>query len=309
MPENIEQVVIIGAGISGLTAAVYTARADLKPKVVTGMEAGGQLMLTTEVENFPGFPEGIKGPDLIANTKKQAAKFGAEFIMKDVVSVDKESDSFIIDLGDEKIKTSSLIIATGASARMLGLESESRYVGRGVSTCATCDAAFFKDKVVSVIGGGDSACEEALTLAKFASKVYLIHRRDELRASKIMQDRVLNHEKIELIWDSVVEEVLGDGIKVTGLKLKNTKTGAVNELKLDGMFLGIGHFPNTKFLGDLIELDEAGYIKTPGNAKTNVEGIFVAGDVADPVWQQAITAAGSGCIAALQAGKYLEEKM
>lgn len=303
---EIENIVIIGSGISGLTAAIYAARGNLSPKVLGGMTEGGQLMLTTDVENFPGFPEGVKGPELIERTRKQAERFGAEFIAKDVSKIEKDGIHFVVHYGDESMKTKAVIICAGANARMLGLESEQKYVGRGVSTCATCDGFFYKDKIVAVIGGGDAALEEAQVLTKFATKVYIVHRRDELRASKIMQDRAKASEKIEFIWDSGVEEVLGNEQGVTGIKLKNLKTGEMSELKIDGMFLGIGHIPNTKFVEGFLDLDDKGFIKVQGEVGTSVKGIFVGGDVADPVYQQAVSAAGTGCKAALEADKYVE---
>ncbi|NOZ80557.1 MAG: thioredoxin-disulfide reductase [DPANN group archaeon] len=301
-----ENVVIIGAGISGLTAAIYAARGNLFPKVFGGLEEGGQLMLTTEVENFPGFPDGIKGPQLIEHARKQAKKFGAGFIAGTADKITKIDGGFEVFHGKGSMKTKTIILCTGANARMLGLPSEQKYVGRGVSTCATCDAFFYKDKEVAMIGGGDAAIEEAGTLSKFANKVYLVHRRDALRASKIMQDRLKENSKIEVVWNSVVQEVLGDEVGVTGLRLRNTKTDKLSELKVDGMFLGIGHIPNTKFIEGFVDLDEKGFIKVHDEVRTSVEGVFVGGDVADPVYQQAITAAGSGCKAALMAEKYVE---
>ena len=302
-----EKVVILGTGIAGLTAAVYTARADLSPLLISGNEDGGQLMLTTDVENFPGFPEGVKGPDLIDLARKQAEKFGAKFKFGFVSAVKQIKGGFELTLSKETIKTQSLIVATGASARWLGLESEKKYKGRGVTTCATCDGAFFKDKEVIVIGGGDSAMEEALFLTKFASKITVIHKRDEFRASKIMQDKLLKNEKILVIWDTVVEEILGDGKFVTGVKIKNVKSGEVKNFSCQGVFLAIGHIPNTKFLQGLIDMDKLGYLKTDRFTKTNVQGIFAAGDVQDTRYRQAITAAGSGCKAAMEVEKFLAE--
>ena len=301
-----ENIIIIGAGISGLTAAIYAARGNLFPKVFSGLKEGGQLMLTTDVENFPGFPDGIKGPQLIEDTKKQAKKFGTEFIAGNVEKISKIDGGFEVFHEKGSMKTKAIILCTGANARMLGLPSEQKYVGRGVSVCATCDAFFYKDKEVAMIGGGDAAIEEAGTLSKFANKVYLVHRRDALRASKIMQDRLEANGKIEVVWNSVVEEVLGNDQGVTGLRLRNTKTGESSELKVDGMFLGIGHVPNTTFLEGFVDLDEKGFVKVRDEVLTSVDGVFVGGDVADPVFQQAITAAGSGCKAALAAEKYLE---
>ncbi len=302
-----ENVVILGSGNAGLTAAIYATRANLNPLVITGIEEGGQLMLTTEVENFPGFPEGILGPELIERMKKQAIRFGARFIQDNAESFEIKSSHFEIKLGDETIKTKTLIVATGASARFLGFESEKKYVGRGVSTCATCDGYFFKDKEIVVVGGGDSACEESLFLAKFVSKLTIIHRRDKLRASKIMQGRVFKNEKISFLWNHAVEEVLGDGNKVTGIKVKDVNTGEITEMKVDGVFIAIGHDPNTKIFRGKLELDEKEYLKVDSRMHTSVKGVFGAGDVADHIYRQAITAAGMGCMAAIEAEKYLED--
>ncbi len=303
-----EDVIILGTGIAGCTAAVYTARANLNPLVISGPEDGGQLTLTTDVENFPGFPQGIKGPELVQKAKEQAQRFGARFEIDIVTGFEKVEGGYELTLmSEKKIQTKTLIIATGASARWLGLESEEKYKGRGVTTCATCDGAFFKDKEVIVIGGGDSAMEEALFLTKFASKVTLIHRRDAFRASKIMQDRALEHEKINVIWDSVIEEVVGDERVVTGVKLKNVKTNEVSDFSCDGVFLAIGHIPNTKPFASKLELDDHGYLKTNRFMHTNMEGVYGAGDVQDTRYRQAITAAGSGCAAALEVEKYLVE--
>ncbi len=303
-----ENVVILGSGCAGLTAAIYTARADLKPIVISGKESGGQLMLTTEVENFPGFPEGIQGPQLIDNMKKQAERFGTVFKLGDAIGFDKKEDHYEIQLKDETILTKTVIIATGASTMWLGLESENKYRSKGISACATCDAFFFKDKEVIVIGGGDSAAEEAIFLTKFATKVYIIHRRDQLRASKIMQERILNHDKIEMIWNSEVTEFLGDEQKLTGVKLKNNQTNEEKDMPINGVFLAIGHKPNTKIFKDKIELDEKGFIKTDRLTKTNMEGVFACGDVQDPVFKQAVTSAGKGCEAAIMAERYLLEE-
>lgn len=302
----VENVVILGSGIAGLTAAIYTARADLNPLVISGSQEGGQLMLTTEVENFPGFPEGIQGPKLVDVTRKQAEKFGARF--KTGIAKKFEKDEIIkITVDNEVIETKTLIIATGAFAKWLGLESEEKYKGRGVTTCATCDGAFFKDKEVVVIGGGDSAMEEATFLTKFAKKVIVIHRRDELKASKIMQNKFFKNEKTDIIWDSEVKEILGDGKFVTGVKIKNVKTNEEKEVSCQGVFLAIGHVPNTKIFEGQLELNY-GYIKTDRFMKTNIEGVFAAGDVQDIRFRQAITAAGSGCMAAMEAEKYLASK-
>lgn len=305
---DIHNVVIIGSGPAGLTAAIYLARANLKPVVIAGLEFGGQLMNTTEVENFPGFPEGIMGPELMQKMLKQAERFGAEIKFINADKVDFSSDEKKVYSGEQVFNARSIVLATGASPKKLNLESESKYWGKGVSSCATCDGAFYKGKVVAVIGGGDSAMEEALFLTRFASKVYVIHRRNEFRASQIMQDRVLKHEKIEPIWDSEVVEVLGNENIVTGLRLKNIQTSKESELSVDGMFLGIGHTPTTSFLQGSVDLDEQGYIKVSDNTHTNIEGVFVAGDVHDHKYRQAITAAGMGCMAALDVEKWLESK-
>ncbi len=306
---GMENVIILGTGIAGLTAAIYAARANLAPLLISGLEDGGQLTLTTDVENFPGFPEGIQGPDLIEKCKKQAERFGAKFKVDIAAKITKIKNGFEVELqSKEKIQTRTLIVATGASARWLGIPSEEKYKGRGVTTCAMCDGAFFKDKEVIVIGGGDSAMEESTFLTKFCTKVTVVHRRDTLRASKIMQERARKNPKIHFIWDSVVGEVVGDGKKVTGVKLKNIKTDKVTDFKCDGVFLAIGHIPNTAFLKGLVEMDELGYLKADPWTRTNVEGIFAAGDVQDKRFRQAITAAGSGCMAAMEAEKWLAEK-
>lgn len=302
-----EKVVIIGSGPAGLTAAVYTARADLRPLMIEGMERGGQLMLTTDVENYPGFPDGIMGPELMESFRKQAERFGTRIMSSDVTKVDFTSRPFKIWVDEDQYQADSVIISTGASARWLGLESETRLRGHGVSACATCDGFFFRDKEIAVVGGGDSAAEESLFLTKFASKVYLIHRRDELRASKIMANRVLEHDKIEVIWDTVVEEVLGDDL-VTGLRLRNRVTDETSELAVEGLFLAIGHDPNTKIFQGSIDLDDQGYILTGENTMTSVPGVFAAGDVTDHVYRQAITAAGMGCQAAIDAERWLDEQ-
>jgi len=303
---DVRDVVILGSGCAGLTAAVYTARANLKPLLVDGHEAGGQLSLTTEVENFPGFPEGILGPQLIEHMRRQAARFGTEYLAGAATDADLRNRPFTLMLDHARaIRTKTLIIASGASARMLGLESERRLLGRGVSTCATCDGFFFKERELLVVGGGDSAVEEATFLTKFASKVTIVHRRDSLRASKIMQDRAFRNKKIEFIWDSTIEEVLG-AAKVEGVRLQNLKTGALTERKVDGVFVAIGHVPNTKIFAGQIDMDQAGYITTRGGSRTNVPGVFAAGDCQDHVYRQAITAAGSGCMAAIDAERFLE---
>ena len=304
-------VVIIGGGVSGLTAGVYTARANLKPLVISGYQGGGQLMLTTEVENFPGFPKGITGPELVENIKKQAARFGAEFLGQDVTLITKKPDnSFEISTPETTvqtiIQTKTIIIATGSKYRMLGLASEQKYLGRGVSTCATCDGFFFTGKEIIVVGGGDSAAEESTFLTKFAKKIYVVHRRDTLRASKIMQDRVLKNPKIEMIWNSTVEEILGDGKRITGVRLRNLLNNTTREMTIGGVFLAIGHIPNTKAFENFVKLDEKGYIITDRNMQTSVAGVFASGDVQDHTYRQAITAAGTGCMAAIEAEKYLE---
>jgi thioredoxin reductase (NADPH) len=305
---DVRDVVILGSGCAGLTAAVYTARANLKPLLVDGHEAGGQLSLTTEVENFPGFPEGILGPQLIEHMRRQAARFGTEYLAGAATDADLRRRPFTLMLDHARaIRTKTLIIASGASARMLGLESERRLLGLGVSTCATCDGFFFKERELLVIGGGDSAIEEANFLTKFASKVTIVHRRDALRASKIMQDRAFKNRKIEFIWDSTIEEVLG-AQKVEGVRLQNLKTGALTEKKVDGVFVAIGHVPNTKVFAGQIDMDQAGYIVTREGSRTNVPGVFAAVDCQDHVYRQAITAAGSGCMAAIDAERFLESE-
>lgn len=303
------KVVIMGSGPAGLTAALYTARANLEPLVFEGFEAGGQLTLTTDVENYPGFENGIMGPDLINTMRNQAERFGAKCLLSDIDSVDLSKRPFRIKSGETEVQADSFIIASGASARMLGIPSEKDLIGHGVSTCATCDGFFFKDKEIIVVGGGDSAMEEATFLTKFASKVSVIHRRDSLRASKIMQDRAFKNERIKFIWNSVVEEVLGEkGKGVTGVKLKNIETEKITEMKIDGVFIAIGHNPNTKIFNGLLETDENGYIITSeGTSETNIPGVFAAGDVQDTRYKQAITAAGSGCMAAIDAEKFLED--
>lgn len=300
-------VVIMGSGCAGLTAAIYAARARLSPLVIRGLEAGGQLSLTTTVENYPGFPKGVQGPELIEMMQKQAAEFGAEFKEGDVTQADLSSQPFRLKLGKEEIETRTLIIASGASAKMLGLESEKRLLGRGVSTCAVCDGYFFRGKEVAVVGGGDTAAEDALFLTRYADRVNLIHRRDQLRASKIMADRLLRHEKVKPIWDSVVTEILDtEKNEVTGVRLKNVRTGQETVFPIHGLFIGIGHSPNSALFKDQLEMDELGYLKTQNGSKTNIPGVFAAGDVQDRVYRQAVTAAGSGCMAAIDAERFLE---
>jgi thioredoxin reductase (NADPH) len=303
-----ESVLIIGSGPAGLTAAVYAARADLKPLMVEGMAAGGQLMLTTDVENYPGFPDGIMGPELMEQFRKQAERFGTRLVTADVTRVDFSSRPFKVWVDADEYASESIIISTGASARWLGLENEERLRGHGVSACATCDGFFFRDVEVAVVGGGDSAMEEALFLAKFASKVTIIHRRDEFRASKIMVNRVMEHEKIDVLWNTTVDDVIGES-QVEGLTLRNTETNEVSDFKTGGLFLAIGHTPNTDLFKDQLELDDVGYIVYPGSGTmTSVEGVFAAGDVADHTYRQAITAAGSGCMAAIDAERWLAEQ-
>jgi thioredoxin reductase (NADPH) len=296
---------IIGSGPAGLTAAVYASRALLEPVMFEGIAAGGQLMLTTDVENYPGFPDGILGPELMTKFREQAARFGTEFITADVDRVDFSSSPFGIWVSGTEYRADAVILSTGASARMLGLESEQRLLAHGVSTCATCDGFFFRDKPIAVVGGGDSAVEEALFLTKFATKVTLVHRRDELRASKIMAERAHANDKIEFAWNSEVVEVLGDD-RVEGVELRDTVTGETSTLELDGMFVAIGHDPNTALVAGEIDLDENGYVLTePDSTRTSVDGVFAAGDVQDHVFRQAITAAGSGCMAAIEAERWL----
>jgi len=306
---DVRELIIVGSGPAGLTAALYAARADLRPIVIEGAEAGGQLMLTTDVENYPGFPDGILGPELMMKFREQAERFGAEFVTADVDRVDLSGSPFGAWVGSTEYRSEALIISTGASARMLGLPSEARLLGHGVSTCATCDGFFFREKDIAVVGGGDSAIEEALFLTKFANQVTVIHRRDELRASKIMQDRAFANPKVAFKWNSVVTDVGGDGT-VDVVHLRDTVTDDASELDVGGLFVAIGHDPNTKLFEGQVDLDENGYVVLPqaGSTRTSVEGVFAAGDVADHVFRQAVTAAGTGCMAAIEAERWIEAR-
>ena len=302
------KVIIIGSGPAGYTAAVYAARANLAPLMLTGVQAGGQLTLTTLVENYPGFPDGIQGPELMETMKKQAERFGTEMIAEDATAVDFRRQPFVVRAGDARYESHTVIIATGATAKLLGLDAETKLMGRGVSTCATCDGFFFKDQNIMVVGGGDSAMEEALFLSRLGRKVDVVHRRDRLRASKIMQERALKNPKIEFIWNSAVDGIadVGQG-KVTGVRVQNLKTGALEERPVDGLFIAIGHQPNTQIFRGQIELLPNEYIKVvPGTTQTSVPGVFAAGDAQDHVYRQAVTAAATGCMAALEAERYLE---
>ncbi len=300
----VEKLLIIGGGPAGLSAAIYASREGFNPLVIAGMNAGGQLLLTSVVENFPGFPDGVDGPVIIDLMRKQAEKFGTRFVDQNVTKVDFSKHPFWVSTEDAEYEADSVIIATGANAKWLGLKSEKGLIGKGVSSCATCDGPFFRNKDVIVVGGGDTAMEDSLFLTKFVNSVTIVHRREGLRASKIMQERVRSNPKIKFIWDTVVDEVLGEE-KVTGVKLKNLKTGETNEMKADGLFVAIGYSPNTSMFEGQVALDEQGYIEADEEVKTNIEGIFVAGDVADKVFRQAATASGSGVKAALLAREYL----
>ena len=303
------KVVIIGTGPAGLTAAIYAARANLSPLVIQGPQPGGQLITTTDVENYPGFPDGIMGPEMMQKFEAQAERFGANLQWGMVTDVDFSERPFKLVVDEEKpVLADSVIVSTGASAKYLGLENEARLLGKGVSACATCDGAFFRNQDLAIVGGGDTAMEEALFLTRFATKVYVIHRRNEFRASQIMQDRVINHEKIEVLWNTVVDDVLGDTL-VEGAAIRNTETGEVRTLPLQGFFVAIGHQPNTAIFKDWLDMDETGYIKTkPDSTYTNVEGVFACGDAQDHVYRQAITAAGTGCMAAIDAERWLADQ-
>jgi thioredoxin reductase (NADPH) len=304
--QKVEKVIIIGSGPAGYTSAIYTARALLNPLMFEGEEAGGQLMITSEVENFPGFEKGITGPELMEEMRKQAERFGTRFVRRNVTKVDFSSRPFKVWNGNELHLTRSVIICTGASAKYLGLPSEKAFYNKGVSACATCDGAFFRNMEVAVVGGGDTAMEEANFLTRFASKVHIIHRRDSFRASKVMAERTLANPKISVIWDSAVEEILGDKF-VTGLSVKNLKSGDTTHLPVQGLFIAIGHKPNTELFQGQLELEETGYIKTKSHSSyTSIDGVFAAGDVQDHVYRQAITAAGSGCMAAIDCERWLE---
>ena len=309
MSEQIHDIIIIGSGPAGDTAALYAARANLKPIVIEGIEPGGQLMITTDVENYPGFPKGIQGPELMEEFKAQAERFGAEYIFGEVSSVDFSNRPFTITVDEETTyKSNSVIIATGATAKLLGLESESNLMGRGVSACATCDGFFFQDQEVAVVGGGDTAMEEALFLTRYATNVKIIHRRDELRASKIMQERAVSNSKIEFIWNTEVTDILAnENGEVAKLKLHNLSTSDESELDINGLFIAIGHQPNTQIFDGIIDRNENGYILTNNGTKTNIEGVFACGDAQDWIYRQAVTAAGTGCMAAIDAERYLAE--
>lgn len=310
MGEKVEKLIIIGSGPAGLTAAIYSARANLNPLMIEGEEAGGQLMITTDVENYPGFEHGVTGPNLIAVMRQQAERFGTRFITRNVTKIDFSKRPFAVTVGKETHFADSLIVTTGASAKWIGLPSEKIYVNRGVSACATCDGAFFKNVEVAVVGGGDTAMEEANFLTRFASKVYVIHRRDTFRASKIMQDRTLKNPKIQVLWNRAVDEILGDGKQVTGIRLLDLQKNEKYEMSIGGVFVAIGHKPNTELFAGVLDMDSNGYLKTkPGTSYTNVSGVFAAGDVQDHVYRQAITAAGTGCMAAIDCERWLEARV
>jgi thioredoxin reductase (NADPH) len=309
MPEvEHRKVVIVGSGPAGYTAAIYAARAELEPVVVAGLQFGGQLMLTTDVENYPGFPDGVTGPEMMDLFQKQAERFGADVVLEDATDLSLGARPFRVRTDSRQFTADAVILATGASARWLGLESETRLQNKGVSACATCDGALFRGKPMAVVGGGDTALEEALFLTRFATKVTVIHRRDALRASKIMQERALAHEKIEFAWNAVVDEVLGDEF-VTGVRIRDVKTEQTRELPVEALFIAIGHQPNTELVKGQIDLDDVGYIRTrDGSTWTSVEGVFACGDAMDPVYRQAVTAAGTGCMAAIDAERWLAEQ-
>ena len=303
--QNVRELIIIGGGPAGYTAALYAARADLEPLVIEGFAWGGQLMITSDVENYPGYADGIMGPEMMSDFRRQAERFGAEYVTDDVTRVDFSEQPFRVWVGDDEYRSRAVIVATGASARWLGIESEEQHKGRGVSACATCDASFFREKNVYVVGGGDSAFEEALFLTKFATNVHLVHRRDEFRASRIMVDRAEANDKLDFVLNAEVEEILGDA-KVEGLRLRNTGSGETWEVEADGLFVAIGHDPNTELFRDQLNHDDGGYLVTnPGTTETNIPGVFAAGDVQDHTYRQAVTAAGSGCMAALDAERFL----
>jgi thioredoxin reductase (NADPH) len=303
--QNVRELIIVGGGPAGYTAALYAARADLEPLVIEGFQWGGQLMITSDVENYPGYADGVMGPEMMADFRRQAERFGAEFITDDVTKVDFSEQPLRVWVGSDEYQARAVIVATGASARWLGIESEEQHKGRGVSACATCDAAFFREKDVYVVGGGDSAFEEALFLTKFASRVHLVHRRDEFRASKIMVDRAEQNEKLDFVLSAVVEEIVGD-VKVEALRLRSTADERTWEVPADGLFVAIGHDPNTALFVDQLDHDENGYLVTkPGSTETNIPGVFAVGDVQDHTYRQAITAAGTGCMGALDAERFL----
>ncbi len=303
---DLHDVLILGSGPAGLTAAIYCARADLAPVVVEGLGAGGQLMNTTDVENYPGFPDGIQGPEMMELFKKQAQRFGTSFVRGDVTRIDFSAPPFRVWTEENELAARAVIVATGASPRTLGIPGEREYAGHGVSYCATCDGFFFRGQEIVVVGGGDTAMEEALFLARFGSRVSVVHRRDKLRASKIMADRALHHQKIEMVWNSVVEEVVGDGKKVTGVRVREQAKGSVSERPCGGFFVAIGHEPNTALFRGVLPMDEQGYLKREGGSRTPIPGVFVAGDVHDHVYRQAVTAAGAGCRAAIDCERWLE---
>ncbi len=307
--ENVHtRVLIVGSGPAGYTAAIYAARAELEPVVLAGLQFGGQLMLTTDVENYPGFPEGVSGPEMMEMFQKQAERFGARVVLEDATTIDLSSRPFTAETESVRVTADAVILATGASARWLGLDSETRLQNRGVSACATCDGALYRDKPMAVVGGGDTAMEEALFLTRFATEVTVVHRRDALRASKIMQERALAHDKIRFEWNSVVDDVLGDDF-VTGVRLRSTVDDSTREIPVEALFIAIGHQPNTELLAGQLELDPAGYVKVePGTTRTAITGVYACGDVMDPHYRQAITAAGTGCMAAIDAERWLAEQ-